>query len=84
MSKAHRPGRGKSRDRSSAPGAGKKRRIEAKETTQVTFWVDTRWPGRADHLAKKLSTSAVPLSRTDAYRAAMAAGFESLEGGARR
>lgn len=64
---------------SKAPGAGRKRRIDADKTTQITFWVDERWPVRADHLAKILSTKDMPLSRTDALRAALAAGFEALE-----
>ena len=48
-------------------------------TTQVTFRIEKEWLSRADKIAEKLSTNGVKLTRTDGFRAVMAAGFEVHE-----
>lgn len=53
------------------------------ETIQVTFRIPWTWQTRADKIARALSSAGVDLTRTDGFRAAMAAGFEQLEGGKR-
>lgn len=54
---------------------GKKRAT----TTQVTFRIEKEWLKRADKIAAKLSTNGVKLTRTDGFRAVMAAGFDFHE-----
>lgn len=54
---------------------GKKRAT----TTQVTFRIEKEWLKRADKVAAKLSSNGVKLTRTDGFRAVMAAGFEVHE-----
>jgi hypothetical protein len=54
---------------------GKKRAT----TTQVTFRIEKDWLKRADKVAAKLSSNGVKLTRTDGFRAVMAAGFEVHE-----
>jgi ACT domain-containing protein len=48
-------------------------------TTQVTFRIEKDWLKRADKVAEKLSSNGVKLTRTDGFRAVMAAGFEVHE-----
>ncbi|HTQ43921.1 MAG TPA: hypothetical protein VMI75_14285 [Polyangiaceae bacterium] len=48
-------------------------------TTQVTFRIEKDWLKRADKVAAKLSSNGVKLTRTDGFRAVMAAGFEVHE-----
>jgi len=48
-------------------------------TIQVTFRIEKPWLLRADKVAEKLSSNGVRLTRTDGFRAVMAAGFDALE-----
>jgi hypothetical protein len=48
-------------------------------TIQVTFRINTEWLDLADRIALKLSKPGAPLTRTDGFRMAMAAGFEKLK-----
>jgi hypothetical protein len=58
-----------------AKSGGRKRAT----TTQVTFRIEKDWLGRADRVASKLSSDGVEMTRTDGFRAVMAAGFKLLE-----
>ena len=59
--------------------AKKQTSSSASPTIQITFRIPEDWLGRADKLAKKLSHEGVVLTRTNGFRAAMAAGFVHLE-----
>lgn len=48
------------------------------DTVQIALRVPTSWQTEADELAELLSRPGVVASRSDAYRAAMARGFEVL------
>ena len=48
------------------------------DTVQIALRVPTPWQTEADQLAKLLSRPGINASRSDAYRAAMARGFEVL------
>jgi hypothetical protein len=48
-------------------------------TTQVTFRIEKEWLDRADRVATLLSSDGVEMTRTDGFRAVMAAGFKVLE-----
>jgi hypothetical protein len=56
------------------------------DTVQIAIRVPKAWLAQADELAKRISRPGVLMSRTDAFRAAIAAGFEALanEGKRRR
>jgi hypothetical protein len=45
----------------------------------VGLRLDEEWLKRADEVAKKLSTEWMVVNRTDAIRAAIVRGFESIE-----
>jgi hypothetical protein len=49
------------------------------DTVQITFRMPTEWLARADALAKLISRPGFEASRTDAFRAAIARGFEAFE-----
>ncbi len=49
------------------------------ETVQVTFRVPRAWLERAAAIAKADATPGLALSRTDAFRMAIARGFAALE-----
>jgi len=48
------------------------------DTTQIAIRVPRDWMTKADELATRLSRPGVTMSRTDAFRAAIAAGFDAL------
>ena len=48
------------------------------DTVQIAIRVPREWLTRADEIAKVISRPGVTMSRTDAFRAAIAAGFETL------
>jgi hypothetical protein len=48
------------------------------DTVQIAIRVPRGWMEKAEELAKRLSRPGVTMSRTDAFRAAIAAGFENL------
>jgi hypothetical protein len=48
------------------------------DTVQIAIRVPRDWMERADDLAKRISRPGVIMSRTDAFRAAIAAGFDAL------
>jgi hypothetical protein len=48
------------------------------DTVQIAIRVPRDWMARADDLAKRLSRPGVTMSRTDAFRAAIASGFDAL------
>ena len=50
------------------------------DTVQVAIRIPREWLAKADELAKRISRPGVTMSRTDALRAAIAAGFAALEG----
>jgi hypothetical protein len=50
------------------------------DTVQVAIRIPREWLAKADELAKRISRPGVTMSRTDALRAAIAAGFTVLEG----
>ncbi len=49
------------------------------DSVQVAIRIPRAWVAQADALAKRLSRPGLELSRTDAFRAALAKGFEALE-----
>jgi hypothetical protein len=49
-----------------------------KFTVQITMRIPRDWLHFADQLAKRLSRPGLEVSRTDAMRAAIAAGFNAL------
>lgn len=49
------------------------------DTTQVTVRVANDWIARADRLAEQLARPGLPVTRTDAFRAAIAYGLDALE-----
>ena len=48
------------------------------DTVQIAIRVERSWLAKADELAKRISRPGVTMSRTDAFRAAIAAGFDAL------
>jgi hypothetical protein len=48
------------------------------DTVQIAIRVPRAWLETADELAKRISRPGVTMSRTDAFRAAIAAGFDAL------
>ena len=48
------------------------------DTVQIAIRVPREWMAQADELAKRISRPGVTMSRTDAFRAAIAAGFDAL------
>jgi len=48
------------------------------DTVQIAIRVPREWLATADELAKQISRPGVTMSRTDAFRAAIAAGFDVL------
>jgi hypothetical protein len=48
------------------------------DTVQIAIRVPREWMGKADELAVRISRPGVTMSRTDAFRAAIAAGFDAL------
>ena len=48
------------------------------DTVQIAIRVPRDWMAKADELAANISRPGVTMSRTDAFRAAIAAGFEAL------
>jgi hypothetical protein len=48
------------------------------DTVQIAIRVERGWLAKADELAARISRPGVTMSRTDAFRAAIAAGFEAL------
>ena len=48
------------------------------DTVQIAIRVPRAWLAEADELAARLSRPGVNMSRTDAFRAAIASGFEAL------
>lgn len=55
--------------------------VSAKGTVLIAFRVPLEWLERADNLAEALAPPGSSFGRTDAFRAAIIKGFESLEGG---
>lgn len=55
--------------------------VSAKGTVLIAFRVPLDWLERADNLAEALAPPGSSFGRTDAFRAAIVKGFESLEGG---
>jgi hypothetical protein len=48
------------------------------DTVQIAIRVPRAWLAQADELATRLSRPGVTMSRTDAFRAAIASGFDAL------
>jgi hypothetical protein len=48
------------------------------DTVQIAIRVPREWMAKADELATRISRPGVTMSRTDAFRAAIAAGFDAL------
>ncbi len=48
------------------------------DTVQITFRIPTSWVAEAEALAKRLSRPGIETSKTDAFRAAIARGFEAF------
>jgi hypothetical protein len=48
------------------------------DSVQVALRMPREWLAKADELARRISRPGVTMSRADAFRAAMAAGFEAL------
>ncbi len=48
------------------------------DTVQIAIRVPREWLARADEVAKAISRPGVTMSRTDAFRAAIASGFDAL------
>jgi hypothetical protein len=48
------------------------------DTVQIAIRIPRKWLSAADEVAARLSPPGVTMSRTDAFRAAIAAGFEAL------
>jgi hypothetical protein len=48
-------------------------------TVQITFRIPTEWLAEADLAADRLSSPGMRASRTDAFRAAIARGFEVMK-----
>jgi hypothetical protein len=46
---------------------------------QIAIRIPKAWLGRADEIAKLISRPGFEASRTDAFRAAIARGFDALE-----
>ena len=48
------------------------------DTVQIAIRVPRDWLARADDVAQRISRPGVTMSRTDAFRAAIAVGFDAL------
>jgi hypothetical protein len=48
------------------------------DTVQIAIRIPREWLAQADEVAVLISRPGVTMSRTDAFRAAIAAGFEAL------
>lgn len=52
---------------------------KAADTTQITIRVPSVWLSRADKIASTLSLQGLDISRTDAFRHALALGLDAVE-----